>query len=68
LARCVIVRVAAIRPQLKHKPTWGAAYIVNVRLRPRHASLVGCGPRIGSLAMLAAMRRAQPLARRSNLR
>ena len=40
--------------------------IVNVRLQPRHASLVGSGPRSssGSLAMLATMRR-QPLARRA---
>ena len=36
-------RVAAIRPQLEHKPTWHG--LVNVRLQPRHALLVGSGRR-----------------------
>ena len=37
-----------------------ARTVVNVRLQPRHASLIGGGPRSssGSLAMLAAIRRA----------
>jgi hypothetical protein len=59
MARCVIGRVAAIRPQLEHKPT-SSADIVNVPPQPRHASLVGSGPRSksGSLAMFATMCRA----------
>ena len=59
VARCVFGCVAAIRPQLEHKPT-SSADIVNVRPQPRHASLVGGGPRSksGSLAMFATMCRA----------
>jgi len=47
------------------------ADIVNVRLQPRHAPLVGSGPRsrYGSLAVFAAMFAGPaPLARRSDLR
>ena len=60
MARCVFGCVAAIRPQLEHKPT-SSADIVNVRPQPRHASLVGGGPRSnsGSLAMFATMCRAR---------
>jgi len=58
LARCVFGCVAAIRPQLEHKPT-SSADIVNVRLQPRHASLIDGRPR-RQLRQLVDVRRDAP--------
>ena len=56
MARSGVHRVAAIRPQLEHKPTWHE--LVNCAAAPRHASLVGSGQssRSGSLAKFTSIR------------
>ena len=56
VTEAAVHRVAVIRPQFEHKPTWHG--LVNVRLHPRHPSLVGSGRRgrSGSLARFTAIR------------